>query len=124
MSSNPVVHLPLTYALGLLGACHRDGSLAVLFPSLVGDSARGCSIPLQKLKWLYYLSGLWSPLLCCKQIDNCHGTSIAWVHFSMRAEEIPWRDKPIIVVGFAILSKAHCTSILTIAVVRESCRYC
>ena len=47
MSSNPVVHLPLTYASGLLGVCHRDGSLAVLFPSLVGDSANG-SIPLTK----------------------------------------------------------------------------
>ena len=32
MSSYPVVRLPLTYAWGLLEACHRDGSLAVLFP--------------------------------------------------------------------------------------------
>ena len=31
MSSYPVVRLPLTFAC-LLGACHRDGSLAVLFP--------------------------------------------------------------------------------------------
>ena len=48
MSSDPVVHLPLTYAWGPLGVCHRDGSLAVLFPSLVGDSAGGCSIPVRK----------------------------------------------------------------------------
>ena len=70
MSSNPVVHLPLTYAWGLLGMWNMDGSLAVLFPSLVGDSARGCSIPVKKLKWLHHLSVLWSSLLCCKQIDR------------------------------------------------------
>ena len=44
---------------------------------------------LKKLKWLHHLSGLWSPLLCCKQIDNCHGATIAWLHFPMRVEEIP-----------------------------------
>ena len=32
MLSYPVVSLPLTYAWGLLEACHRDSSLAVLFP--------------------------------------------------------------------------------------------
>ena len=32
LSSYPVVCLPLTYAWGLLEVCHRDGSLAVLFP--------------------------------------------------------------------------------------------
>ena len=41
-----------------------------------------------KLKWLHHLSGLWSPLLCYKQIDNCHRTSVAWPHFPMHAEVI------------------------------------
>ena len=43
----------------------------------------------EKLKWLHHLSGLWSPLLSCKQIDNCHRTSAVWPHFPMRSEEIP-----------------------------------
>ena len=89
MSSNPVVHLRLTFAWGLLGVCHRDGSLAVFFPSLVGDSAEVVPSLLQKLKWLHHLSGLWYPLLWCKQIDNCHRTSIAWPHFPIHTEEIP-----------------------------------
>ena len=54
----------------------------------VGDTTRGCSIPLQRLKWLHHLSGLWSPIPCCKQIYNCYGISVAWPHFPMRAEEI------------------------------------
>ena len=32
MSSYPVVRLPLTFAWSLLGACHRDSTLAVLSP--------------------------------------------------------------------------------------------
>ena len=91
---------------------------AVLFSSLVGDSARGCSIPLQKLKWLHHLSGLWSPLMCCKQIDNCHRTSIAWPHFSV-LKRSHLHDKLIIVMGFAILSISHSTSILTIGMVMQ-----
>ena len=35
------------------------GSLSSLVGE-VGGTARGCSIPLQKLKWLHDLSGLWS----------------------------------------------------------------
>ena len=92
MSSYPVVRLPLTIAWGLLGACHRDDSLAVLFPlwlerlETLLEVAPSLS---EKLKWLHHLSGLWSPLLCCKQIDNCHKISVAWPHFPMSAEEIP-----------------------------------
>ena len=92
MSSYPVLHLPLTYAWGLLGVCHRDGSLAVLSPLWLERMETLLEVVpalLQKLKWLHHLSRLWSPLLCRKQIDNCHRTSIAWPHFTMRAEEIP-----------------------------------
>ena len=77
MSSYPVVCLPLTFAWGLLGACHRDSSLAVLFPlwlerlETLLEVAPSLS---EKLKWLHHLSGLWSPLLCCKQIGNYHKT--------------------------------------------------
>ena len=92
MSFYPVVHLPLTFAWGLLGACHRDGSLAAVFPlwlerlDILLEVAPSLS---EKLKWPHHLSGLWYPLLCCKQIDNCHKISVAWPHFPMRAEEIP-----------------------------------
>ena len=92
MSSDPVVYLPLTYAWGLLGVCHRDGSFAVLSPLWLERLETLLEVVpslLQKLKWLHHLSGLWTPLQCCKQIDNSHRTSVAWPHFSMRAEEIP-----------------------------------
>ena len=92
-------------ACGLLGVCHREGSLAVLSPFLVGDSARGYSIHLQKLEWLHHLSGLWSPLLCCKQIDNCNRTSLSGRTFPCVLKKSHSLDKLIIVVGFSILSK-------------------
>ena len=91
MSSYPVVRLPLTFAWGLLGACHRDGSLAVLWLlrlERLENLPEDVLSLLKNLKWLHHLSGLWSPLLCCKQIDNCHKTSAAWPYFPIRAEEI------------------------------------
>ena len=92
MSSYPVVHLLLTFAWGLLGMCHKDGSLAVLSPLWLERLETLLEVvPFlsEKLKWLHHLSRLWSPLPCCKQIDNCHGISVAWPHFPMCAEEIP-----------------------------------
>ena len=128
MTSYPVVRLPLTFAWGLLGACHRDGSLAVLFPlwlkrmETLLEVAPSLS---EKLKWLHHLSGLWSPLLCCKQIDSCHKIGIAWPHFPMLAEEIPlaWQTDNCH-MGFVSLSKAHSIRILIIALAWESYRYC
>ena len=79
---------------------------------------------LQKLKWLHHLSGLWSPLLCCKKTDNCHRSNVAWLQSPTCAEEIQLLDILTLVVWFSTLSKAHSRSILTIAVVRESCSNC
>ena len=126
MSSFPVVHLPLTFAWGLQGAWHRDGPLAVLFPLWLErlETARGCSIPVRKAQvaspreWALVSSPCW------KQIDNCHGISAAWPYFPNVLKRFHLRDKLIIVVEFALLSKAHSICIQIIAVAREFCRYC
>ena len=64
------------------------GSLSSLVGE-VGGTARGCSIPLQKLKWLHHLSGLWSPLSAASRLITATQISVALPHFPMHAEEIP-----------------------------------
>ena len=90
LSSVPVVHLPLT-CLGSSEVCHRIGSLAVSSSpdGEVGDLPKVVSSSYKSSWWPHHLSGLWSPLLCCKQTENCLRYKCSLAIISHTAEEIP-----------------------------------
>ena len=63
---------------------------------------------LKKLKWPYHLSWLWTTLhLWWKQLDNCHGLSVAWPHIPCVVKTSYSRGILIFAVGLLPISRFH-----------------
>ena len=68
---------------------------------------------LKKLKWPHHLSGLWTTLhLCWKQLDNCHGSSVAWPHIPCVLKTSHSRGILIFAMGLLPISRVHSLRVL------------
>ena len=100
---NTTYHVRRTYWV-----FHWNGTLQFSVSHLSSDSAWGCSIPVKKskvaspLEWV-----LNNSLLCCKQTDTCHRSSVTWLHIPSVLKRSHSRGILILAVGLLPISLVH-----------------